>query len=142
MNELGMSCLAFVACDKSDEIHPLNQIMCLSQIKYSLFIPHSLVCQGTQRKKEVKKVNLQEEAMWPIVRVKHLHTDVPCTNPAVDHRQYCFIVLNPPRIVNNQLIASLLVGCLNLVIFISIVSLYTPPLKQSAEVYTQDIIYK
>lgn len=78
--------------------------------------------------------------MWPIVRVKHLHTDVPCTNPAFDHRQYCFIVLNPQRIVNSQLIASLLVGCLNFVIFISIVSLYTPPLKQSAEVYTQDII--
>lgn len=140
MNELGMSCLAFVACDISDEIHPLKSDYVSFANK--IFIIHSLVCQGTQRKKKVKKANLQEEAMWPIVRVKHLHTDVPCTNPAVDHRQYCFIVLNPPRIVNNQLIASLLVGCLNFVIFISIVSLYTPPLKQSAEVYTQDIIYK
>lgn len=74
--------------------------------------------------------------MWPVVRVQHLHTDVPCTNPTVDHRQYCFTVLNPARIVNSQLIASLLVGCLNFVIFISIVSLYTPPHKQSAEVCT------
>lgn len=74
--------------------------------------------------------------MWPVVRVQHLHTDVPCTNPTVDHRQYCFTVLNPARIVNSQLIASLLVGCLNFVIFISIVSLYTPPQKQSAEVCT------
>lgn len=69
--------------------------------------------------------------MWPVVRVQHLHTDVPCTNPTVDHRQYCFTVLNPARIVNSQLIASLLVGCLNFVIFISIVSLYTHRLTSS-----------
>ena len=38
MNELGMSCLAFVACDISDEIHPLNQIVSFAN---KIFIIHS-----------------------------------------------------------------------------------------------------